>query len=137
MNIRVMIFTMAAVSNLVSSKPVIAQLDSIGRENYAYAYFYSADNYTEYISSVFCWSKNTSKYSTINPDTYLAASAKSIFINILPDILVRKCICRFEIDSSHYYTSEEALKFWNLKISESKNQNKNSVLISFPDCIHK
>jgi hypothetical protein len=137
MKLKYFIFVVPTLLISTFSKPAIAQSDSVGKKNYAYAYFYSSDNYTEYISSVFCWTKNSSGNSPEYPNDYLTAIAKSLFTNNLPDIKVRRCTCRFEIDSSHYYTSDEAQKSWNLKISEFKNQNINATIISFPDCIHK
>jgi hypothetical protein len=137
MKLKDTILTLTALVLLASTRPVTAQSDSSGNKHFAYAHLYSEDTYTEYISSVFCWTQNPSNTSPEYPSDSLTKWAKSIFKNHLPDVKVRRCICKFVRTNGDYYTAEQATKSWKMEITESQGQNVNAVIVSFPDCIGK
>jgi len=123
---------------LASSSAIVAQADSIGKKYYAYAHFYSEDMNTEYISSVFCWIYNPPKNSNTYPNDFLTAWAKSNLKNILPKIKAKDCTCRFEIDgTTNYYSADNAIRLWNLEMSECTNQGIDVEIVNFPPCIDK
>jgi hypothetical protein len=129
--------TLTAILLLASSGSVIAQTDSSNRY-YAYAHLYSDDTYNEYISSVFCWVKDTTNQSPMYPADTLTKWAKAIFKKNYPDVKVRKCICKFtRSDGSLYKSADQATKSWNIEITESRGENVTVVIVSFPDCMKK
>jgi len=123
---------------LASSGSVMAQADSSAKKQYAYVHFYAEDNYTEYVSSVFCWINNPAYKSPAYPNDTLAKWAKAIFKGQLPAVKVRKCVCKFTRSDGSFYTSaEQATKSWNMEIAESKGENTTVQIVSFPDCMKK
>jgi hypothetical protein len=131
------LFVLANILLLVFTVHVVAQSDSIGKKHYAYAQVYSDDTYTEYVSSVFCWTNNSPKSVQPSVSDSLTNWAKAIFKNSLPDIKIRGCTCKFEIDSARYYNADEALKNWNQKIDECHVQSISVVIVTFPNCMEK
>lgn len=122
---------------LTSAKNVTAQTDSIDKKYYAYAHFYSEDNATEYVSSVFCWVYTGPHNFPSYPNDSLIAWAKSNFKDALPKIKSKGYICRFAMDSTGFYNASEAVNSWNMEIKELNNQNVAVVIVTFPPCMGK
>ena len=138
MKLKNIFITLTALVLLASSGRVIAQADSTSNKHYAYVHFYAEDTYTEYLSSVFCWSYNPSNKSPTYPNDSLVKWAKAIFKTNLPDVKVRRCVCKYtKSDGSFYATLEQATKSWNMEMTESKGENTTVVIVSFPDCMKK
>jgi len=136
MKLKNVIVALSALVLLASSAKVFAQTDT--GKYYAYAHLYSDDNYTEYISSVFCWTKNASITSPDYPSDSLTRWVKRVFKGMLPDVHVRQCVCKFTRSDGSFYTSaDQATKSWNMEITESKGDNTTVQIVSFPDCVKK
>jgi len=122
---------------LASATNLVAQSDSIGKKYYAYAHYYSEDNNTEYISSVFYWVYTGRHNFPSYPNDSLTAWARSNFKEVLPKAKSKGYICRFAKDSSGFYNAKEAVQSWNIEIKELNNQNIGVVIVTFPTCMGK
>ena len=122
---------------LTSSKKAVAQTESIGKKYYAYAHFYSEEDNTEYISSVFCWIYTGPHNFPSYPNDTLTVWARSNFKDALPKAKLKGYVCRFAADSIGFYNAEEAFNSWNMEMKELNNQSIAVVIVTFPPCKEK
>jgi hypothetical protein len=114
--------------------------DSVGKKYYAYAHFYAndIDQYTEYISSIFCWTYNPPKNTPSYPSDYLTKWAIAKFKDELPKEKYKTTTCRFQIDTTaQFYSAAQILKVWTMETTECTAQSIQVVIVHFPECVDK